>query len=105
MSRRRSEEVVQSEAARTRLDRAVREILLKEWDPVAIQELPEQFRVANADEYDAYVQPIVDMIASGQSMDALADHLHDIETRNMGRGRAAAAALKLHELEALFGRP
>lgn len=88
-------------AHRSPLVEAVRAILCKVWDPIRIQELPPAYRIANADEYDAYVEEVVGMVLSGANTKTLADHLRTIETTRMGqraRGRTTAAAAMLAEL-------
>jgi hypothetical protein len=41
---------------------AIKAILLTEWDPIRLQELPSDMRDANHDEYDAYIEPIARLI-------------------------------------------
>jgi hypothetical protein len=89
---------------RSELADLVRGILLRHWDPIGIDGLPERFRLAAQDEYDLYIGPIVQMIDEGRDKAAFERHLIDIETTRMsGRphfDRAAAAAQALFDLEA-----
>ncbi len=89
--------------SRRELADLVRAILLRDWDPIRVQEFPEHLRLANADEYDSYVEPLVGMMTEGRGKEALATYLLDIETRVMGQkagnSRAALAATALFDLE------
>lgn len=58
---------------------SIREVLLHEWDPIGIQDVPEA-----QDEYDSYVGGLYRLLASGSSEDELVEHLRLIETSNMG---------------------
>lgn len=86
-----------------RLADTVRDILLAEWDPIRLQELPAGMRAANSDEYDLYVEPIVRMIMDDREESAFRDYLRDIELRKMGQkpqfSRAPLAAKALFELK------
>jgi hypothetical protein len=80
----------------------IREILLKDWDPIGVAEIPEA-----QSEYDSYVGRLYSLLAAGPNPDAIAAHLERIETDAMGlyggnaEARRVAAirlsALKLHE--------
>lgn len=76
------------------LSRDVREILLADWNPIGIRDVPQA-----RDEYDAYVLPIAHILASGTTVTELADHLLDFEKDAFGLGgnydRANRAALLL----------
>jgi hypothetical protein len=61
------------------IQEAIREILLRDWDPIGINDVPE----AN-DEYDSYVGGVYRLLASQCSADQLIDHLFVIETQTMG---------------------
>ena len=54
-------------------------MLLHEWDPIGIQDVPEA-----QDEYDSYVGGVYRLLASGASEEQLVEHLRLIETSNMG---------------------
>jgi hypothetical protein len=83
----------------------VREILLTKWDPIRLQELPEDVRNANQDEYDRYAEAIVAMLMDGRDEDALENYLSEVEIRKMGQkprdGRAGDAARALFSMEEL----
>jgi hypothetical protein len=93
-------------ATRKRITLEVRRILLRDWDPIGIQDLPEKYRRAATDEYDSYIGPIVEMILAGQPQQEIAHFLYDSEVQDMGgrrdRGFADAAAAKLVDLRALM---
>jgi hypothetical protein len=67
------------------LDRArryhegIRQILLKEWDPIGVADVPEA-----QDEYDSYVGKIYGMLIRHEPRPRLVDHLWWIETDYMG---------------------
>lgn len=54
-------------------------ILLKEWDPIGVQNAPEA-----QDEYANYIPPICDLIISRKSESDIFDCLCWIETEHMG---------------------
>jgi hypothetical protein len=58
---------------------SVRQILLRDWDPIGIKEVPEA-----QDEYDSYVLKICGMLREGCSSDELYRHLRWIESEHMG---------------------
>ena len=77
------------------IQREIADILLKDWDPIGIQEFPEA-----SDEYDSYVGQVYRMIASGAEAVTIAQHLKTIEVSLMGLGasdpdRTLAVAQKL----------
>jgi hypothetical protein len=84
----------------------VRRILLGDWDPIGVQDFPEKYHRAAADEYDSYIGPIVGMLSAGRSRQEIADFLYDTEVRDMGgrrdRSAADAAAAKLVDVRALI---
>ena len=57
----------------------VREILLRQWDPIGVADVP-----AAQDEYDSYVGEIASAVRTGHSASEIADHLVLIETDEMG---------------------
>jgi len=77
----------------------IQTILLKEWDPIGIQEIPEA-----QDEYDSYVISIYQLIDSQKSESKLFDYLWWIETEHMGlsgnRNHTKTIAHKLYMLQA-----
>ncbi|TCL88057.1 hypothetical protein C8J38_1233 [Rhizobium sp. PP-WC-2G-219] len=62
-------------------DRAnIRKILLNEWDPIGVSDIP-----AAQDEYDAYADTVFGMLANQTaSVDAIAHSLFKIATEHMG---------------------
>ncbi|MDK9356114.1 hypothetical protein [Lelliottia wanjuensis] len=56
----------------------VRTVLLHEWDPIGIKDLTEA-----DDEYDAYVQPICEMLRAGKRVEDLCYYLHWLVTEYM----------------------
>ena len=58
---------------------AVRRILLKEWDPIGVKDVPEA-----QDEYDCYVPGICGLLMRRESPEEIFRHLWEIETGNMG---------------------
>ena len=79
----------------------IQKILLKEWDPIGVQDIPEA-----QDEYDAYIPSIYKIIQSKKSESELFDYLWRVETEHMGlsgnRKHTQAAARKLFELSAIL---
>jgi hypothetical protein len=69
-------------------------ILLNEWDPIGVREQP----LAH-NEYDAYIPGIIGLLRHAAARPTLAEHLHRLETIEMGlpgdhaRSRHVAAAL------------
>ncbi len=56
----------------------IRQILLEDWDPSNAS----RFEHARG-EYDAYIQPLWDLIRSGAGEDAVVNFLHDRERESM----------------------
>ncbi|MDE8763083.1 MULTISPECIES: hypothetical protein [Rhizobium] len=58
----------------------IRKILLTEWDPIGVSDIPEA-----QDEYDAYADTVFGMLANQTaSVDAIAQYLFKIATERMG---------------------
>lgn len=57
----------------------IQKILLNEWDPIGIQDIPEA-----QDEYDSYVSDIYKLIQSKRTESEVFDYLWGIETEHMG---------------------
>lgn len=57
----------------------VRHCLLREWDPIGVQQWPEAH-----DEYDSYVGGVCRLLLSGADADKIRAHLAHHETVNMG---------------------
>ena len=79
------------------LHKKIFETLLKEWDPIGIQDISEA-----QDEYDAYVSPVYQLLISGKSESKIFEYLWWIETKHMGlsgnRHQTTAIARKLRTL-------
>ena len=58
---------------------AIRTILLKEWDPIGVADIPEA-----QDEYDAYVPGVYKRLISRASEEEIFTYLWEIETEYMG---------------------
>lgn len=58
----------------------IQKILLTEWDPIGVSDIPEA-----QDEYDAYADTVFGMLANQTaSVDAIAQYLYEIATEHMG---------------------
>lgn len=73
---------------------SIREVLLREWDPIGIGDIPEA-----QSEYDGYIHEIHLMLIQRGTRQGLIDHLWWIETEHMGlygnRSRTEAIADRL----------
>jgi nitrate reductase alpha subunit len=58
---------------------AIRQALLKEWDPIGVSDIPEA-----QDEYDSYVSAIYKMLISERPQHEIFDYLWWLETEHMG---------------------
>jgi hypothetical protein len=58
---------------------SIREILLRDWDPIGIKDEPRA-----QDEYDLYIGRIYRLLSSNSSEDQVVDCLYRIETERMG---------------------
>ena len=56
----------------------IRAILLKQWDPIGVADIPEA-----QDEYDSYVGEIYVMLIRNEARHAIVDHLWRVETEHM----------------------
>jgi hypothetical protein len=59
--------------------RAIRDVLLHDWDPIGIADTPEA-----QDEYDSYISQIFGLLIRHESKQKLFDFLWWVETENMG---------------------
>ncbi len=57
---------------------AIHQILLKDWDPIGVQEWPE-----TQDEYDSYIGGVYRLLAAGATEQQIVDHLDRIESQKM----------------------
>ena len=69
--------------------RAIRSVLLKDWDPIGVREIPEA-----QDEYDSYAFPLYTLLRQHPSEKTLVDHLFHLETEHMGLSRFGRRHLK-----------
>ncbi len=68
--------------------RAIRGVLLEDWDPCFVRDAPDAH-----DEYDSYVLQIYGMLRNGTSAELLADYLYQVETEGMGSSVEKATLL------------
>ncbi len=61
------------------IQRAIGEVLLRNWDPLGVKDEPQA-----QDEYDAYVGGVYHLIASGATAKQIAEHLVRVETDRLG---------------------
>lgn len=61
------------------LQKRISTILLKEWDPIGIQDIPEA-----QDEYDTYVIPLYKMLIEKRTIHEIFDYLVWAESEHMG---------------------
>ena len=76
------------------LHRRIKEVLLKEWDPIGVQAIPEA-----QDEYDGYVPTLYSMLIARKPIHTVLEYLLWLETEHMGlsadRQRTQSIAEKL----------
>jgi hypothetical protein len=76
---------------------AIRSVLLREWDPIGVDGVPEA-----QDEYDAYVSQIHGLLIRREPLQKIVDYLWWAETEHMGlcgnRSRTEAVARRLMRL-------
>jgi hypothetical protein len=81
-----------------RYNNAIRDILLKEWDPIGVKDVPEA-----QDEYDSYIPGVCKLLFNRESSKNIFQYLWKIETDNMGltgnRNHTKSIAKKLAEIE------
>jgi hypothetical protein len=58
---------------------AIKQILLQEWDPIGVKDIPEA-----QDEYDSYVWGVYSRLIRQASEQELFDYLWEMETVNLG---------------------
>jgi len=61
------------------IKREIDRVLWDVWDPIGMKELR-----GPRDEYESYVDGVYELLVSGASDDAIAQHLHHIASDNMG---------------------
>ena len=67
------------EARAKEIQRAIGEVLLRNWDSLGVKDVPEA-----KDEYDSYVGGVYRLIASGASAKQIPEHLVRLETDRLG---------------------
>jgi hypothetical protein len=60
------------------IQEAIRLVLLRDWDPIGVRDVPEA-----QDEYDGYVGGVYRLLVSGATLSELAEHLLQIERESM----------------------
>lgn len=58
---------------------AIREVLLREWDPIGCEQIP-----VPEDEYDSYIGEVYQILFKQKPFQVLVDYLWWAETQNMG---------------------
>ena len=80
-----------------RYQEAIRSILLKEWDPIGVKDVPEA-----QDEYDSYIPGVCKLLINRESSEKIFQYLWKVETDYMGlcgnRNHTRAVAKKLIEI-------
>ena len=61
------------------IQRRIGEVLLRNWDPIGIKDVPQA-----QDEYDAYIGGVYRLLVSDATAKEIAQHLVDIETKQLG---------------------
>ena len=66
----------------------IRDILMTEWDPIGVNDVPEA-----ADEYDSYIGGIYGLLEQGASEESIRAHLRKIEIDQMEMVNASSEPL------------
>jgi hypothetical protein len=61
------------------IQRAIADVLLRNWDPIGIKDVPQA-----RDEYDAYVGGVYRLLATEATARELAEHLAHVEAEQLG---------------------
>jgi len=61
------------------IQKAIGEVLLRNWDPIQVKDVPQA-----RDEYDAYIGGVYRLLSSGATALQIAEHLVRIETEQLG---------------------
>jgi hypothetical protein len=97
-SRRRDEERRHSRQRSREIEDAIRQVLMRDWDPIGIADEP-----ACADEYDSYIGGVYHLLASGADEARIASHLATVQTEMMGLPKQAVflmdVAQRLREID------
>jgi hypothetical protein len=84
---------------------AIRDVLVRDWDPIGVMDDPEWPR----DEYDSYIEDLLGFLARGESAEFIARHLCFIEEKYMGLGAQTVSSrmrvvLKLQAINVSRGK-
>lgn len=71
---------ISNEERARQIQQRIRQILLRDWDPIGVQDISEA-----QDEYDSYVGGVYRLLASGATEAQVVDHLWRIENDTIGR--------------------
>jgi hypothetical protein len=71
----------------------MRDLLMKEWDPIGVKNVPEA-----ADEYDGYVGDLLQLVSRSSSPQILFSYLWKIETEHMGLPGNEAATRRFADI-------
>jgi hypothetical protein len=76
---------------------AIREVLMREWDPIGVADIPEA-----TDEYDSYIGEVYGLLVRREPLHKMVDFLWWVETQHMGlagnRRKTEAVAERLLRL-------
>lgn len=84
--------------AKDEFQAAIREVLLRDWDPHEAARTPQ-----GASAYDSYLGPLCDLLKSGAELEAIMEWLHEREKESMcfpslGKERLRRVARKLRQI-------
>ena len=102
-SLRRDEDRRHSRQRSREIEDAIRQVLMRDWDPIGIADEP-----ACADEYDSYIGGVYHLLASGADETRIASHLAAVQTEMMGLPKQAVflieVAKRLREIDVSLKR-
>ena len=89
------------EARARKIQRAIGDALLRNWDPIGVKREPQA-----RNEYDAYVAGVYRLLASGATARHIAEHLVRVETDQLGFADPDATTLVplAYKLQRLYAR-
>jgi hypothetical protein len=73
------EHMANSEKRWREIEESIRQVLLRDWDPIGVCDNPKA-----RDEYDGYIAPIYWMLMKSRSEDEIAKYLHKSKTKDIG---------------------
>ena len=88
-----------NESRARQIQESIREILLHDWDPIGVQDVPQAH-----DEYDSYIGGVYRLLAQGANEGEIIEHLWRIENDTIGlptldKTKLAPVARKLRALD------